>query len=59
MQPALRVSTGPWGPTRIDEGAIDARADQPLDWRYKAAPSEVLTLRELRHAHAKTDDGSA
>jgi D-serine dehydratase len=47
----------PWAPTRIDEAAVGALGTERLDWRYKGAPLEPVTLAELRSAGLRLLEG--
>jgi D-serine deaminase-like pyridoxal phosphate-dependent protein len=44
--------------TRIDAAAVDALGDELLDWRYKGAPFEEMTLAQLRQANLHLLDGA-
>jgi D-serine dehydratase len=46
-----------WAPTRVDERALAALLDEPIDWRYKAAPFEALTLAGLRSSRLRLLEG--
>jgi D-serine dehydratase len=51
------VADGDWGATRVDEDAVAALGAEALDWRYKGAPFESMTLAELRSAGLRLLDG--